>query len=104
MPAHTEVMSAHLLVDEGRLTGLFDFEPAMRAAREYEFVATGVFLTRGERAANKALHDGYGRTVDPRKVPACTLLHVYSNVARYLREVPTGATTLDDLADHWFGT
>jgi hygromycin-B 7''-O-kinase len=101
--AHTEVMSAHLLIDDGRLTGLFDFEPALRAAREYEFVATGVFLTRGEREANRALHDGYGRAVDPRKVLAYTLLHVYSNVAWYLREVPTGATTLDGLADHWFG-
>ncbi|MFD0202220.1 MULTISPECIES: phosphotransferase family protein [Saccharothrix] len=101
--AHTEVMSAHLLIDDGRLTGLFDFEPAMRAAREYEFVATGVFLTRGEREANRALHDGYGRAVDPRKVLAYTLLHVYSNLAWYLREVPTRATTLDELADHWFG-
>lgn len=101
--AHTEVMSAHLLIDDGRLTGLFDFEPAMHAAREYEFVATGVFLTRGERRANQALYDGYGRTVDPRKVLAYTLLHVYSNVAWYLREVPTGATTPDELADHWFG-
>ncbi|MFJ6676462.1 phosphotransferase family protein [Actinosynnema sp. NPDC091369] len=101
--AHTEVMSAHLLVDDGRLTGLVDFEPAMRAAREYEFVATGVFLTRGERRANRALHDGYGRALDPRRVLAYALLHVYSNLPWYLREVPTAATTLDELADHWFG-
>ncbi|WP_158842732.1 aminoglycoside phosphotransferase family protein [Saccharothrix deserti] len=101
--AHTEVMSAHLLIADGRLSGLFDFEPAMRAAREYEFVATGVFLTRGDRKANRALHDGYGRTVDPRKVLAYTLLHVYSNLPWYLREVPTRAKTLDELADRWFG-
>ncbi|MBB5958342.1 hygromycin-B 7''-O-kinase [Saccharothrix tamanrassetensis] len=101
--AHTEVMSAHLLVRDGRLSGLFDFEPAMRAAREYEFVATGVFLTRGDAAANAALYDGYGQTVDPRKVMAYALLHVYSDVAWYLREVPTAATSLDGLAEHWFG-
>ncbi|ONI91212.1 aminoglycoside phosphotransferase [Saccharothrix sp. ALI-22-I] len=101
--AHTEVMSAHLLIDGGRLTGLFDFEPAMHAAREYEFVATGVFLTRGDRKDNRALHNGYGRTVDPRKVLAYTLLHVYSNLPWYLRELPTEARTLDELAEHWFG-
>ncbi|GAA0261137.1 aminoglycoside 3'-phosphotransferase/choline kinase family protein [Saccharothrix mutabilis subsp. mutabilis] len=101
--AHTEVMSAHLLTRDGRLTGLFDFEPAMRAAREYEFVATGVFLTRGETGPKRALLDGYGHPVDPRKVMAYTLLHVYSNLAWYLREVPTGATTFDGLAEHWFG-
>ncbi|ACU36109.1 aminoglycoside 3'-phosphotransferase/choline kinase family protein [Actinosynnema pretiosum subsp. pretiosum] len=101
--AHTEVMGAHLLTSGGRLTGLFDFEPAMPAAREYEFVATGVFLTRGERAANRALHAGYGREVDPRRVMAYTLLHVYSNLPWYLKEVPSGATTFDELAQDWFG-
>ncbi|WP_433270494.1 phosphotransferase family protein [Actinosynnema sp. CS-041913] len=101
--AHTEVTSAHLLVRDGKLSGLFDFEPAMRAAREYEFVATGVFLTRGDADANAALRRGYGRDVDPRKVMAYTLLHVYSHLAWYLREVPTAATTLDGLAEHWFG-
>ncbi|XVV05833.1 phosphotransferase family protein [Actinosynnema sp. CA-248983] len=101
--AHTEVMSAHLLTKNGKITGLFDFEPAMRAAREYEFVATGVFLTRGETGPKRALLGGYGRRVDPRKVMACTLLHVYSNLAWYLREVPTRATTFDGLAEHWFG-
>ncbi|MEV0675768.1 aminoglycoside 3'-phosphotransferase/choline kinase family protein [Actinosynnema sp. NPDC050436] len=100
---HTEVMSAHLLVRDGRLSGLVDFEPAMRAAREYEFVATGVFLTRGDGDANAALRAGYGREVDPRRVMAYALLHVYSNLPWYLREVPTGATTLDGLAEHWFG-
>ncbi|CCH29206.1 Aminoglycoside phosphotransferase [Saccharothrix espanaensis DSM 44229] len=101
--AHTEVMSAHLLVRDGRLSGLFDFEPAMRAAREYEFVATGVFLTKGDHDANAALRAGYGHDVDPRRVMAYTLLHVYSNLAWYLREVPSGLTTLDGLAEHWFG-
>ena len=44
---HTEVMREHLFAAEGpggtwRLSGLIDFEPAMRGEREYEFVAVGV--------------------------------------------------------------
>ncbi len=39
---HTEVMRQHLLTAEGPqrgmgLSGLIDFEPAMRGEREYEF-------------------------------------------------------------------
>ena len=51
---HTEVMREHLLVTaEGlggtwRLSGLIDFEPAMRGEREYEFVAVGVFVAEGD--------------------------------------------------------
>lgn len=101
--AHTEVMSAHPLVDDGRLTGLVDFEPAMRAAREYEFVATGIFPARGDREVDRALHRAYGRDLDPRTVLACALLRVYSNLPWYAREVPTPARTVDDLAEHWFG-
>ncbi len=33
---------------------------------------------------------------------ACTLMHVYSNLAWYLREVPTRATAFDGLVEHWF--
>jgi hygromycin-B 7''-O-kinase len=43
---HTEVMRQHLLAAQGqggawRLSGLIDFEPAMRGEHEYEFVAVG---------------------------------------------------------------
>src|SRR5450432_563516 len=42
---HTEVMREHLLVNQGpngwQLSGLFDFEPAMQGAPEYEFGALG---------------------------------------------------------------
>jgi hypothetical protein len=46
-------MRQHLLVGEGpggrwRLSGLVDFEPAMRGEREYEFVAVGVFVAEGD--------------------------------------------------------
>lgn len=106
---HTEVMSDHLLVGPDlRLSGLFDFEPAMRGAPEYEFVATGIFLTRGDLEAHEALLRGYGYAgVDrelPRRLLAYSLLHVYSNLPWYLREIPPGTVrTLDGLADLWFG-
>ena len=106
---HTEVMSDHLLVGPDlELTGLFDFEPAMRGAAEYEFVATGIFLTRGDLVAHEALLRGCGyREIDrelPRRLLAYTLLHVYSNLPWYLREIPPGhVRTLDGLADLWFG-
>jgi hygromycin-B 7''-O-kinase len=43
-------MRQHLLVepDPWRLTGLIDFEPAIRGAREYEFAADGVFFAEGD--------------------------------------------------------
>src|SRR6266511_2819299 len=51
---HTEVMREHLLVtphpDGWSLSGLLDFEPAMRGAREYEFAAVGLFVSRGDTA------------------------------------------------------
>jgi hygromycin-B 7''-O-kinase len=106
---HTEVMSDHLLVTPDlELSGLFDFEPAMRGAAEYEFVATGIFLTRGDLVAHEALLRGYGyREIDrelPRRLLAYALLHVYSNLPWYLREIPPGhVRTLDGLADLWFG-
>lgn len=110
---HTEFMDVHVLVREEagawRLSGLFDFEPAMRGAREYDLVAVGVFLTGGDRLLMRAFLDGYGypeerRAALPRKVMAYALLHVYSHLPWYFREIPaSGATTFDELADRWFG-
>ncbi len=99
---HTEVMSAHLLQQNGKLSGLFDFEPAMRGAFEYEFVGAGIFVTKGDRKCWKAMVDAYGRVPDPRKVMAYTLLHVYSNMPWYMGVMPE-AGTLDDLAVRWYG-
>ncbi len=111
---HTEVMAEHVLVRPGEagweVSGLFDFEPAMRGAAEYEFVAEGVFLTRGDPGAFAALLAGYGldrAAVDSalsRRLLAYTLLHVYSNLTNYLRLLPAPAEpTLPSLADRWFG-
>jgi hygromycin-B 7''-O-kinase len=45
-------MSQHLLVTQTasgwRLSGLIDFEPAMRGDREYEFAAIGVFVAEAD--------------------------------------------------------
>ncbi|MEV4320443.1 aminoglycoside 3'-phosphotransferase/choline kinase family protein [Actinocrispum sp. NPDC049592] len=45
---HTEISREHLLVKDGRLTGLFDFEPAMAGAPEYEFAGLGFFVSQGD--------------------------------------------------------
>ncbi|MER5934866.1 aminoglycoside 3'-phosphotransferase/choline kinase family protein [Streptomyces sp. NPDC002054] len=104
---HTEFMSQHLMVapDASRLTGLFDFEPAMIGDPAYDFVAVGLFVTRGDTGLLGRFTKAYGRTFEPRELLAHTLLHVYSNLPWYLRELPTPAEpTLDALAESWFGT
>ncbi|MEU7579094.1 aminoglycoside 3'-phosphotransferase/choline kinase family protein [Streptomyces sp. NPDC041068] len=102
---HTEFMRQHLIVapDGWRLTGLFDFEPAMIGDRAYDFVAVGLFVTRGEPGLLARFMKAYGRTYDPRQLLAYTLLHVYSNLPWYLRELPAPPEpTLDALAETWF--
>ncbi|MFI6986535.1 phosphotransferase family protein [Embleya sp. NPDC050154] len=104
---HTEVMRAHLLVDPDgwRLTGLFDFEPAAIGDHAYDFVGVGLFVTGGDPALLTGLTTSYGRDFDPRVLLAYTLLHRYSNLPWYMRELPTPAEgTLDALAETWFGT
>ncbi|GHI04068.1 phosphotransferase [Streptomyces cellostaticus] len=104
---HTEVMQQHFLVDpEGwRLTGLFDFEPAMIGDRAYDFVGVGLFVTRGEPDLLARLAGAYGHTFEPSELLAYTLLHVYSNLPWYLRELGVPAEgTLSSLARAWFGT
>lgn len=103
---HTEVMQQHLLVDPDgwRLTGLFDFEPAMIGHRAYDFVGVGLFVTRADPHLLRGLLASYGSVFEPAELLAYTLLHVYSNLPWYMRElgVPSDAT-LDSLADSWFG-
>ncbi|MFD4674992.1 aminoglycoside phosphotransferase family protein [Lentzea sp. NPDC058450] len=99
---HTEVMSAHLLWRGGELAGVFDFEPAMCGAFEYEFASVGLFVTKGDRGCWRALVEGYGRVPRPERVMAYALLHVYSNMPAYLREMPSGET-FEELAELWFG-
>ncbi|WP_435061658.1 phosphotransferase family protein [Amycolatopsis thermoflava] len=107
---HTEVMAEHVLaVPDGsgwRLSGLFDFEPAMRGAPEYEFAAIGIFVTRGSPEYLRALLDGYGLAPDdefPARCLAYLLLHRYSNLASYFKHLPAPAEpTLEALAHTWW--
>ncbi|CAM5455500.1 aminoglycoside phosphotransferase family protein [Streptomyces aurantiogriseus] len=104
---HTEVMQQHFLLDPAthRLTGLFDFEPAMIGDRAYDFVGVGLFVTRGDPKLLARLCAAYGHTFDPDTLLAYTLLHVYSNLPWYLRELGTPLEgTLPALARAWFGT
>jgi hygromycin-B 7''-O-kinase len=112
---HTEVMREHLLVEQApegwRLSGLFDFEPAMLGAPDYEMASVGIFVTRGDGALFRRLLLAYGlpsaelTPARSRRYLAYALLHVYSDLAWYLRLLPPGpdVTTLGALAQRWFG-
>ena len=110
---HTELMRQHLLVtpDPWQLSGLIDFEPAMRGAREYEFAAVGVFLSEGDARFLRRMLLAYG--YDPsqldtalrRRFLAWLLLHRYSDLPWYFSRLPGPTSpTLDALADCWFAT
>jgi hygromycin-B 7''-O-kinase len=108
---HTEVMREHLLVDRRNgawhVSGLFDFEPAMIGAREYELAAVGVFLTCAEPGMLAAFLDACGMDADdelPYRVLAYALLHRYSNLRWYLERLPAPdkAGDLESLARRWF--
>lgn len=105
VPLHTEFMREHVMVAEGRITGVFDFEPAMRGAAEYDFVAVGLFVSKGDGDLLRRFLDGYGRPIDPRRCLAYALLHVYSNFPWYFDVLPAPPEpTLDALATAWWGS
>lgn len=108
---HTEVMREHLLVErrEGvwHISGLFDFEPAMLGAPEYELASVGVFVTCAEPGLLRAFLDAYGAEVDdelPLRIMAYALLHRYSSLRWYLERlpVPDEVRDLESLARKWF--
>jgi hypothetical protein len=105
VPLHPEFMRDHVMIDPaGRVTGLFDFEPAMRGAAEYDFVAVGLFVSSGDGDLLRRFLRGYGRTIDPRRCLACALLHVHSNFRWYFEVMPAPpAPTLDAVATAWGG-
>jgi hygromycin-B 7''-O-kinase len=110
---HTEIMRQHLLVSPtgDRFTGLFDFEPAVRGTREYEFVSVSMSGSEGDaRFLGRVLRAyGYGKNeLDEafrRRMMAWTLLHFYSNMRKYLDQRPKPEEpTLESLADRWYAT
>lgn len=106
---HTELMREHLLVDGGRLSGLFDFEPAMLGAPEYDFASFGLFVSCGDPRFLRRALIAYGYAAHQLdealqcRLMAHTLLHRYSNLRWYLERLPLpGATTLEALAARWW--
>jgi hygromycin-B 7''-O-kinase len=107
---HTELGPGHLLVEHGRLSGVFDFAEARAGLPEYDFAALGIFVTRGDRAAFRACLDAYGLPAE-RRGPALVrrllrhaLLHQYGHLALYLRVTPVpDPHDLHAAAEHWFG-
>lgn len=111
---HTEVMREHLLAVAGpgaqwSLSGLYDFEPAMTGAREYEFALAGVYVSAGDPHVLRRLLTAYGYRDDQldgglqRRLLAYALLHRYSNLPKYLRILPLPrAQTLGALAERWW--
>ncbi len=106
---HTELMREHLMVDGGLPTGLFDFEPAMLGAPEYDFASFGLFVSCGDARFLRRALQAYGYAAHELdealqcRLMAHALLHRYSNLRWYLERLPVpGATTLEALASHWW--
>ncbi|AOS62174.1 phosphotransferase family protein [Actinoalloteichus hymeniacidonis] len=110
---HCEVMGEHLLVSPGEqgweLSGLFDFEPAMRGAPEYDFASVGMFVTAGDGAALRTLLRSYGYPAaeltaeTSRRFLAYALLHCSGTLPWYLRRLsPPSAPTLNAAARTWW--
>lgn len=109
---HTELMREHVMVEPGpdgwTASGLFDFEPAMRGAPEYDFASAGFFLAGGEPGAFREFLRAYGYgdaeiTYDlQRRLLAYGLLHRYSNFRWYFDLRPPRVATLDALAAEWY--
>ncbi len=106
---HTEIMREHLMVDRARLAGLFDFEPAMLGAPEYEFASVGLCVACGDGRTMRRILLAYGYA--PHELDAAlqcrfmawALLHRYSNLRWYLERLPAnGAVTLEQLATRWW--
>lgn len=113
---HTEIMREHLLVDRRsngwRISGLFDFEPSMVGAVEYEFVSVGIFVSSGSPAILRQLLSAYGYPESKldesfaRRMMAWCLLHRYCHLPWYMRHLPPAEETrsLQALAEAWWGT
>ena len=111
---HTELMREHLLAQQDRdgrwaLSGLFDFEPAMIGAPEYDFASFGLFVACGDGRFLRRSLLAYGyRPAEldaalQNRLMAHAILHRYSNLRWYLERLPAaGAVTLEELAARWW--
>ena len=113
---HTEIRRPHLFAVQAhggawRLSGLVDFDNAIRGIREYEFVAVGIHMARGDSRFLRRVLTAYGYTRDQldrdfrQRLLAWAILHRHSNLTTWLRKLPgPGRPTLASLADRWFTT
>ena len=110
---HTELMREHLLVEHDgagwQLSGLFDFEPAMLGAAEYDFASFGLFVACGDSRFLRRTLLAYGYRHDQLdaalqcRLMAYAMLHRYSNLRWYLERLPAqGATSFEELAARWW--
>jgi hygromycin-B 7''-O-kinase len=110
---HTELGPGHLLVDRhdaDRVTGLFDFAEARAGLPEYDLAAVGLLVTRGDRAAFRAVLDGY-QLPESRRGAALVrrllrhaLLHQYGHLSFYFSASPVpDPSDLHAAGEHWFG-
>lgn len=112
---HTELLGGVWLTEERdrglALSGLFDFGEAWYGPPSYDDLAVGLFITRGDRGhfrrylIARGLPDAELGADLSRRLMAYTLLHRYANLAWYLKENPPGKRrSLEELAEHWFGS
>jgi hygromycin-B 7''-O-kinase len=107
---HTEIGPSHVLIAQGRITGLIDFGDCGTGDPEYDLAPVGMFVTRGDPAAFRAFATAYGLSPDiigdivwRRRLLRHALLHRYGTLAWYLDELRPPSDALDTLASHWFG-
>ena len=111
---HTELMREHLMAAPDTnghcsLSGLFDFEPAMIGAPEYDFASFGLFVACGDGRFLRRSLLAYGYPPDQldaalqNRLMAYAILHRYSKLRWYLERLPAaGAVTLEQLAARWW--
>ena len=101
---HSELGPGHVLHEGCAITGVIDFADACVGDPDLELPAVGLFIARGDRSLYRRFLAVLGRAVAPERALVHALLHRYSTLAWYLREVPAGgARSLEELAHVWFG-
>ncbi len=110
---HTELMRQHVFVQRAErgwtVSGIFDFEPARIGPASYDLASIGLFVAAGDARLMHAFLDGYGLPAADRdsalqrRCMAWALLHQYSHLPWYLKQLPApAARTLHDLARRWW--
>ncbi len=78
-----EFTPMNLLVQQGRLSGMFDLGDGLVGPREYDWLGPLTFLAAGDAARCKSFFDGYGAkpsAPDRLALMRLLLLHRYSNL------------------------